>query len=78
MSVRNSRQDGIEMVGINENEKKYELEGVKTFSQKKVKKPLGKDEELVGHEFRDIGNGQKKRVRVVKRTVKKIKILTEE
>lgn len=57
MSVRNSHGDGIEMAGVG-GEKKYELEAVKSLNTaKKVRKPLGKDEELVGHEWRDMGNG---------------------
>ena len=48
---------------------------------RKPKRPLEKNEEFVEHVIREfIENGEvvKKRMRVIKRTVKKIKILTEE
>ena len=53
----------------------------KNSLQKKAKRPLGKDEEIVEHVIREyIENGEtiKKRKRIIKKTKKMIKILTEE
>lgn len=48
-----------------------------TFSRKKIKRPLGRDEEFVDYKY-VTENGETKRKKIIKRTLKKIKLLTEE
>jgi hypothetical protein len=47
------------------------------LSRKKIKRPLGRDEEFVDYKY-VTENGITKRKKVIKKTLKKIKMLTEE
>lgn len=49
-----------------------------TAKKKKIKKPLGEGEEFVDYKFLPQPDGTQKRVKVIKRTVKITKMLTEE
>ena len=49
-----------------------------SIKKRKIKRPLGKDEEFMGHEYREMPDGSKKRVRIIKKIIKKEKLLTDE
>ena len=48
-----------------------------TLSRKKIKRPLARDEEFVDYKF-VTENGETKRKKIIKKTLKKVKMLTEE
>ena len=65
----------------NQNPKDSKLGLSKNSGQKKAKRALGKDEEIVEHvtrEYIEDGVIKFKRKRIIKKTIKKFKILTEE
>jgi hypothetical protein len=66
----------------NDNERlsQDESHSINESSQKKrkIKRPLGKDEEFMGHDYKEQPDGTKKRVRIIKKTIKKEKLLTDE
>ena len=47
------------------------------MSRKKIKRPLARDEEFVDYKH-VIENGEAKRKKIIKKTLKKVKMLTEE
>jgi|TARA_B110000285_G_scaffold215544_1_gene262008 hypothetical protein len=54
------------------------IEESSTIKKKKVKRQLGEGEEFVDYKFVPRGDGTDKRVKIIKKTVKMTKMLTEE
>ena len=49
-----------------------------SYVPKKAARPLEKNEEWIEHKYVDLPNGERKRKRVIKRTIKQTKMLTQE